>query len=82
MNLDNRLLKALKHVVICTPEDYAPPPSLQIFPPYVGSRWDGAPSQYDKLERLGYIERLTPYNPAHHYDYAVVTEAGRKAAEP
>ena len=45
---------------------------------YPGSRWDMCPTAFNRLSKLGFVDRWEPHNPAHK-PRAVATDAGRLA---
>lgn len=69
-----KLVKTLKRLVIYGTDD-GPLTPKRGESMYAGHIWEGAPAQYAKLEKRGFVERRSPHNPAHK-DRAVITAQG------
>lgn len=72
--LSEKLFKRLKYLVIYGTSD-GPLTCAAGQNMYAGDIWDGAARQYQKLERLGFVQQRSPSNPIHK-TRAVITQKG------
>lgn len=70
-----KLIKTLQRAEMATPSTYQKICGLA-FPPYPGTSWDDAPTQFLKLQNMGFIDEIIPYNGVHK-KRAAITEEGR-----